>query len=156
MNRKPHISFLYNKSGKVKHANRSRNFSERITCNYNFEADSLSRYKITSGCFRKIVAGQSVEISAFTVLKTASAFRPSGTTQLICLQFIIAGIVSERACVGTSSKVGNQPSPSCCFRHASSNSTTFTSFGSLKSATGGSLNAMCPFSPIPIQATSTG
>jgi hypothetical protein len=103
-----------------------------------------------------MVAGQAVDISAFIVLYIASAFLSSGTTQLMCLQFIIAGIVSDSACVGISSKVGNQPSPSCCMRHASSSSTIFTSLLSLKSATGGSLNAMCPFSPIPIHATSTG
>ena len=52
--------------------------------------------------------------------------------------------------------LGKQPSATCCSRHARSSSTTFTSSGSAKSATGGSLKAMWPFSPMPRQMRSMG
>src|SRR5690606_22284040 len=98
------------------------------------EAEPLSKNKVASLCFLKIEAGQAVLIGPYRELWTASAFLVSGTTQLIDLLPRIAGIVKVRAWVGTSPKVGNQPSPNCWFLHASSNSTTLTSFGSLKSA----------------------
>ena len=49
-----------------------------------------------------------------------------------------------------------QPSLSCWLRQAASSRTTLTSTGSRKSATGGSLNARWPFSPIPAQTMSDG
>ena len=56
---------------------------------------------------------------------------------------------------GTSSRRGNQPSPSCWRRQASSSDTT--RYGSLVSkSAGGSLKARCPFSPMPTKATSMG
>lgn len=48
--------------------------SEVVICNYllnvefNLDAESLSKNKTVLSCFRKIVAGQSVEISPFNVL----------------------------------------------------------------------------------------
>ena len=76
---------------------------KRLFCIYfqfqivNLLAAPASKYKMVSEWFLKTVAGQAVEISAFNVLYTASAFRSSGTTQLMCLQRIIAEMVSESA-----------------------------------------------------------
>ena len=67
-----------------------------------------------------------------------------------------AGIVTVIACVGTSSIVAKWPSATCWRRDAGSSATIFTSTGSSKSATGGSLNARWPFSPIPQQQRSSG
>jgi hypothetical protein len=51
---------------------------------------------------------------------TACALRWSGTVQTIALLFMICFTDIEIARVGTSLSVGNQPSPSCCLRQASS------------------------------------
>ena len=59
----------------------------------------------------------------------------------------------EIACDGTSSTDANQPSPTCCRRHASSSVTTRYGRCVRKSA-GGSLKARWPFSPMPTKATS--
>ena len=63
-------------------------------------------------------------ISPSTVAFTAAAFWESGTVQKIRRLFKICFTDIEIARVGTSSNVGNHPSPNCCLRHASSNSTT--------------------------------
>ena len=60
------------------------------------------------------------------------------------------GTVSDSARGGTSSSRANAPSCTCCMRQTSSSSTARTSRGSSKSQTGGSMNARCPFSPIPM------
>ena len=101
-----------------------------------------------------MVAGHSVDIGVKRVSCTAWALRLSGTTTLKALALIIAGTVSVAAWVGVSSNDGNQPSPTCWRLHAPSSGTILTNVMSLKLATGGSLNAMWPFSPIPMQARS--
>ena len=65
-------------------------------------------------------------------------------------------MVTVMACVGTASSAGKWPSFTCWERQAASSSTTLTSRGSAKSATGGSLKARCPFSPMPRQHRSRG
>ena len=67
-----------------------------------------------------------------------------------------AGMVTVIAWAGTSASVAKCPSSTCWRRQAASSSTTFTSSGSSKSATGGSLKARWPFSPIPRQHRSSG
>ena len=59
------------------------------------------------------------------------------------------GMVRVMACVGTSFYTLKCPSPTCCLRDASASLITLTHSGSLNSAKGGSLNARCPFSPMP-------
>ena len=87
--------------------------------------------------------------------RTAAALRASGTEQTMDFAFMICRIDMEIALTGTSARVLNQPSPNCCRRHASSRLTTMNGASTSKSA-GGSLNARCPFSPIPTKATSIG
>ncbi len=65
-------------------------------------------------------------------------------------------MVTVMAWVGTSVSPAKCPSFTCCMRQAVSSSTTLTSRGSSKSATGGSLKARCPFSPMPRQHRSSG
>ena len=67
-----------------------------------------------------------------------------------------AGMVAVSARRGTASMSGKCPSWTCWSRQARSSSTTFMSRGSSKSATGGSLKARCPFSPMPRQQRSSG
>ena len=88
-----------------------------------------------------------------TAARTASAFRWSGTEQTSVRLARIRRIDIENACVGTLSSDGNQPSPTCCRRHGSSSVTTRYGAVVSKSA-GGSLNATCAFSPMPIIDTS--
>ena len=57
---------------------------------------------------------------------------------------------------GHAGHVGEVALVTCCWRQAASSSTTLTSSGSAKSATGGSLKARCPFSPMPRQHRSSG
>jgi len=59
-----------------------------------------------------------------TASRTAIALRSSGTEQMIVRAAMIRGIDIEMACVGTASSFGNQPSPTCCRRQASSSATT--------------------------------
>ena len=100
-------------------------------------------------------AGQMFSTGPSRVLLTASAFRLSGTEQMMRLLFIICRMLIEIARVGTASSDGNHSSPSCCLRHASSSATTMYGSSVSKSA-GGSLNARWPFSPMPTSATSIG
>ena len=86
---------------------------------------------------------------------TAAAFRASGTTATISSAFKICRIDMEMARVGTSAMDEYQPSFTCWRRQASSSSTTRYGSSVSKSA-GGSLNARCPFSPIPTNARFTG
>ena len=53
-----------------------------------------------------------------------------------CPQVEARGMLMEIASLGTSSKVSNHPSPNCCFRQASSNSTTIKGSEASKSAGG--------------------
>ena len=103
-----------------------------------------------------MLAGQAVRMSPSSVSRTARALVAAGTTQNTWAACISAGTVSVSAWVGTSSRVAKQPSCTCWLRHISSSATGFTRAGSSKSATGGSLKAMCPFSPMPMQVMSTG
>ncbi len=86
----------------------------------------------------------------------APALRASGTTARTRWARSRAGMVTVMAWAGTSASVGKCPSLTCWRRQPSSSVTTFTSSGSSKSATGGSLKARCPFSPIPRQHRSSG
>ena len=95
-------------------------------------------------------------MGSFTVRRTASAFVGAGTTQKRYAADASCVTVSVSAISGTSSNVGKQPSCTCCMRHTSSSFTGFMRSGSWKSATGGSLNAIWPFSPMPITTMSTG
>src|SRR3954453_14529599 len=96
-----------------------------------------------------MVEGQSVEIGPFNVRCTACRLVGPGTEQNKCAPANSVGIVSVTACVGTAANEAKHPSFTCCCRQASSSATGLIVCGSSKSATGGSLNAMCPFSPIP-------
>lgn len=93
---------------------------------------------------------------SLSVARTASLLLAPGTMQKICRLCSRRGTVSVIACVGTVSSRGKQPSSTCCSRQVRSSSTTFTDSGSARSATGGSLNARCPLTPIPQQTMSTG
>ena len=64
--------------------------------------------------FVGIDAGTSRDTSPSTELRTASAFRSSGTVQIIDPLFMICRTDIEIAFSGTASKLGNQPSPNCC------------------------------------------
>jgi len=103
---------------------------------------------VTSECVRRIVAGHAVETGSSIVRRTMAALRGPGTDATSFGTRIGVGMVNEIAASGTSSIAGNHDSASCCCWHCASSCTTFASSGSLKSATGGSLNARCPFSPI--------
>ena len=65
-----------------------------------------------------IEAGQVGVSGASTVPFTATALRLSGTGRMRGALFMIWRIDIDTACLGTSSKVGNQPSPNCCWRQA--------------------------------------
>src|SRR5690606_32514328 len=121
----------------------------------NKEADALSKYNSQLACCCKMLAGNRLLTSFSTQFFTASAFLWSGIEQMMCLDFMICRIDMLIACNGTSSKVLNQPSFSCCSRHALSKFTTKKGASVSKSA-GGSLKAKWPFSPIPTNATSIG
>ena len=86
---------------------------------------------------------------------TACALRLSGTITINSRALRICRGDIEIARVGTSEISANQPSPTCCRRHASSRFTIMYG-SSIRKSAGGSLNAMCPFSPIPKNATSIG
>src|SRR6185295_5063810 len=102
-------------------------------------------------CFRRNDPGHAVVIGPCNAALTACAFRFSGTMQIIFFAEQSAGIVSVNAYDGTASRFGKCPSPTCCCLQASSSFTILTERLSLKSATGGSLKARWPFSPIPRQ-----
>ena len=119
------------------------------------DAAGSSRNSVHCLCCCRIDAGTCGVTSPSTALRTASALRSSGTVQMIAALFMICRTLIEIACLGTSSNVGNQPSPSCCRRQASSSWTTRYGSSVSKSA-GGSLNARWPFSPMPTNATSIG
>src|SRR5690606_3772800 len=84
----------------------------------NKEADALSKYNSQLACCCKMLAGNRLLTSFSTQFFTASAFLWSGIEQMMCLDFMICRIDMLIACNGTSSKVLNQPSFSCCSRHA--------------------------------------
>jgi hypothetical protein len=63
-------------------------------------------------------------ISRSRLAFTAAALRASGTTQMMAFDFRICRMDIDTARAGTASIDGNQPSPTCCRRHASSSSTT--------------------------------
>src|SRR5699024_1496119 len=69
------------------------------------EAESSSRKRTVSEWVLRTEAGQSVLTVPYRALRTACAFRSSGTTQLITSLCRIAGIVNVRACSGTSSRL---------------------------------------------------
>src|SRR5690242_2853732 len=119
-------------------------------------ADSASRNSVQCACFLKNDAGHAVLMGPCSAALTATAFRFSGTMQTIFFAEQSAGIVSVSAYGGTDSGSGKWPSPACWRLQASSSFTIFTKRLSLKSATGGSLNARCPFSPTPRQQRSIG
>ena len=110
---------------------------------------------MVAGCVCRIDDGWTFVTSPSRQSRTAFALRASGTMQRTSRAFRIWRIDMEIARRGTSSRVANQPSPSCCRRHASSSSTTRYGSSVSKSA-GGSLKARWPFSPMPTKATSTG
>src|SRR4029453_14065059 len=118
-------------------------------------AEGASRYTVVPGCRWRTDAGCCGVTGPSRQSRTACALRASGTMHRISSASRIWRIDIEIARWGTSSRRGNQPSPSCCRRQASSRETTrYGSFAS-KSA-GGSLKARCPFSPMPTKATSMG
>ena len=78
----------------------------------------------------------------------ACALRLSGTTARISLALRIWRADIERARVGTWEMSANHASPTCWRRQASSRLTMMYGSSVVKSA-GGSLKAMCPFSPMP-------
>ena len=88
--------------------------------------------------------------------RTGTALRDSGTMASTVAARSRAGMVAVRARLGTAVMSGKWPSFTCWSRHPRSSSTTFMSSGSSKSATGGSLKARWPFSPIPRQHRSRG
>ena len=114
-----------------------------------------SRYSVVFACVCRIDAGAIGETGPSTHAFTAFAFRASGTTAMISLDFRICRTDIEIARAGTSSIDANQPSPTCCRRHASSSVTMMYGCSVEKSA-GGSLKARWPFSPMPTNARSTG
>ncbi len=115
----------------------------------------VSNFTVTSGCVCKMEAGANLLTGPSRQALTAAAFRSSGTMQRIFFAFKICRMDIEIACWGTSARFLNQPSPTCWRRHASSSLTTIYGCSVSKFA-GGSLNARCPFSPIPTKARSTG
>src|SRR5258708_4842188 len=119
-------------------------------------ADWIPRYPVAFGCVRTIDDGHVVAIGPASAFFTAWAFRNSGTEQIHAPARISAGQVTVSAECGTDPGLSKCPSPACCLRDASSITTFFTVAGSEKSATCGSLNAMCPFSPNPTNAKSSG
>lgn len=82
------------------------------------------------------------EIGSANILLIASRLVLPGTTQHMYLADNNIGIANVKALSGTSLNAGKHPSFTGCCRHASSNITGLIISGSLKSATGGSLNAM--------------
>ena len=80
-------------------------------------------------------------IGPSSVAATAAAFWGPGTTSEMARQARIVDIVTVSATRGTSSNAANAPSRTCWCRLVSSISTGFTTSGSSKSATCGSLNA---------------
>ena len=110
---------------------------------------------MASGCVRMMEAGQRGETGPSSVSRTAQAFLTPGTMQTREREDINAGMVSVKARCGTSSKAGNSPSLTCCWRQTTSKEVVRTQRGSAKSASWGSLKAMCPFSPIPRLVIST-
>src|SRR5215472_9629551 len=120
------------------------------------EAESSSRNTHDDRWRRTREAGQDVEIGPVNASRTAAAFRRSGTQQIHASAANKPGQVIVMAVRGTESKSMKWPSPTCWRRHAGSSSTTFMVTGSSKSAAGGSLKAMWPFSPKPTKATSIG
>src|SRR5690242_14357034 len=119
-------------------------------------ADSASRYSVACSWRRRNDAGQAVLIGPYSAACTGAALRASGTIARTRRADRSAGIVTVIAWVGTSSTVAKCPSPTCCSRDAASSGTTLTARGSSNSATGGSLNARWPFSPIPQHVRSSG
>ena len=71
-----------------------------------------------------IVAGTMLLISCASVFLMASALTACGTTVTMHRLLIICFTHMEMACLGTSSMVANQPSPTCCLRQRSSSVTT--------------------------------
>src|SRR6266404_5019673 len=88
--------------------------------------------RCASGCRRKIEAGHAVSTGPSIVFLIACRLAGPGTIAKSLGRAMIVGIVRDRACRGTSSIVANAPSFTCCARHTSSSSTTFTRCGSSK------------------------
>ena len=89
-----------------------------------FAAEAGSRNMPQSGCICRIELGSMFVIGPSTAPFTASALRVSGQVQTIDFDHMICLMDIENAWVGTSSTVGNQPSPTCCIRHLWSSGTT--------------------------------
>src|ERR1700682_1719494 len=87
--------------------------AEGITAVLNNAAECWSKYTVVFGCVRNIDAGANWVISPSKHVFTAFAFLASGTMQMISLAFRIWRTLMEMARRGTSSTVGNHPSPSC-------------------------------------------
>ena len=114
---------------------------------------SNNKYSLI-GAMRSGAQMISYELSIGLAIMTMVVF--AGTMQNTASGAVSVGIVSVSACVGTSSSLAKQPSFTCCCRQVSSSATTLTAALSPKSATCGSLNAMCPFSPMPMHTMSQG
>ena len=87
-------------------------------------ADATSNRTVVLGCCRRIEAGSRLVSGPLIAARTASALRASGTLHTIRRARRISRMVMLMARLGTSSRDANQPSPTCCRRHASSNGTT--------------------------------
>src|SRR5438552_2102066 len=90
------------------------------------DAESRSIKRCASGCRRKIEAGHVVATGPSIVLLIASLLAGPGTIANSLGRAMMVGIVRDNAWRGTSSIVANAPSFTCCARHTSSSSTTFT------------------------------
>src|SRR5215204_6270030 len=84
-------------------------------------AEDSSRYNVQLAWNCRILAGFRLLTGSSRQFFTVSAFLLSGTEHIICFDFNICWIGILIACFGTASNDSNHPSPSCCFRQASSN-----------------------------------
>lgn len=123
---------------------------------YSRLALSASRYSVAAGWRRRMLAGQAVRMSPSSVSRTARALVACGhhTEHLgsvhqcgHCQRQRMGGHVVQS---GEAAVMHLLVAAYLVQRHG------FTRAGSSKSATGGSLKAMCPFSPMPMQVMSTG
>ena len=85
---------------------------------------------VARGCVATSEAGHRWDSGPWSASRTASAFRRSGTQQMRFLALIRVGQVRVMASLGTASRFGKCPSPTCCRRHLLSKATRFTTNGS--------------------------